>query len=81
MDDRDILSRINDLDEEEHQLLTRGGAKMGLDEAERARLHGLHVELDQLSDLVRQRRARRHAGLDPDRARLRSARVVENYPH
>jgi len=79
MDDRDVMQRVNELDAEEHQLLARGEAKMGLDQAERARLHELHVELDRLWDLIRQRRARRHAGLDPDGAKLRSARVVEDY--
>jgi hypothetical protein len=79
MEDREIMGRIGALDEEEHQLLSGGEAKMGLDETERARLHEVHVELDQLWDLIRQRRARRHAGLDPDGAKLRSARIVENY--
>lgn len=79
MEDREIMARIGALDEEEHQLLSGGEAKVGLDEAERKRLHEVHVELDRLWDLIRQRRARRHAGLDPDGAKLRSARIVENY--
>ncbi|HEV8633815.1 MAG TPA: DUF2630 family protein [Chloroflexota bacterium] len=79
MDDRDVMQRVNELDAEEHRLLERGEAKMGLDQAERARLHELHVELDRLWDLIRQRRARRHAGLDPEGAKLRSASVVEQY--
>jgi hypothetical protein len=79
MDDRDVMQRINELDAEEHELLGRGEAKMGLDQVERARLHELHVELDRLWDLIRQRRARRHAGHDPAGAKLRSAQVVEQY--
>jgi len=79
MDDRDVMRRVNELDAEEHELLERGEAKMGLARDERARLQELHVELDRLWDLLRQRRARRHAGLDPDGAKLRSARVVEGY--
>ena len=79
MEDREIMRRIGELDEEEHQLLSSGEARVGLEDAERKRLHELHVELDQLWDLIRQRRARRHAGLDPDGAKLRSARIVENY--
>ena len=79
MEDQDAMRTINQLDAEEHALLARGEAKMGLDQAERARLHELHVELDRLWDLIRQRRARRHAGLDPEGAKLRSARVVEGY--
>jgi hypothetical protein len=79
MDDREIMGQINALDDEEHRLLSAGESKGGLDEAERDRLRELHVELDRLWDLTRQRRARRHAGLDPEGAKLRSARVVEGY--
>jgi hypothetical protein len=79
VEDQDVMRRINELDAQEHALLARGEEKIGLDQAERARLHELHVELDQLWDLIRQRRARRHAHLDPDGAKLRSARVVERY--
>ena len=79
MDDRDVMRTIGELDAEEHALLAGGEEKMGLDEAERARLQELHVEIDRLWDLVRQRRARRHAGLDPEGAKLRSARIVEGY--
>jgi hypothetical protein len=37
------------------------------------------VSLDQCWDLLRQRRARRDAGLDPDTAAERPADVVEGY--
>jgi hypothetical protein len=37
------------------------------------------VALDQCWDLLRQRRARRDAGQDPDAATVRSERVVEGY--
>jgi hypothetical protein len=37
------------------------------------------VELDQYWDLLRQRRALREFGADPDRAHLRPASVVEKY--
>jgi hypothetical protein len=47
--------------------------------AERARLKTLEEHLDQLWDLLRQRRARRDAGLDPDDATERDASVVEGY--
>lgn len=79
MEDQDVMRQINQLDDEERRLLERGEARMGLDGPDRARLHEVHVELDRLWDLVRQRRARRHAHLDPDGAKLRSARVVEGY--
>jgi hypothetical protein len=37
------------------------------------------VTLDQCWDLLRQRRARREFGLDPDGASARAADTVENY--
>jgi len=79
MEDRQVMQRINELDEQEHRLLETGERNAGLNEAERERMHELHVELDRLWDLLRQRRARRHAGLDPEGARLRSADTVERY--
>ncbi|HEV8635576.1 MAG TPA: DUF2630 family protein [Chloroflexota bacterium] len=78
MEDQDLMRRIHGLDAEDHALLPSGEATMGLDGAERARLHELHVELERLWDLIRQQRARRQAGPDPEAAKLRSARVVED---
>jgi len=78
MDDQDILSSINELAHEEHNLFERS-AHGGLNEAEKQRLDSLTVSLDQCWDLLHQRRARRHAGLDPDDAQVRSPEVVENY--
>ena len=73
------MRRINELDGEEHQLLQSAELAQGLDQAQREQMHRLHVEIDQLCDLIRQRRGRRHAGLDPEGAKLRSASMVENY--
>jgi hypothetical protein len=78
MEDRDTLQRINKLVEEEHELRRRHGSD-GLDQAERDRLKRLEVELDQCWDLLRQRRARREFGVDPDDAQTRSERTVEGY--
>jgi hypothetical protein len=39
----------------------------------------VRVELDRCWDLLRQRRALRDAGGDPDAAEVRDANVVENY--
>jgi len=78
MDDPDVLSRINSLVDEEHHLLaqrTGGGASSD----EHARLSKIEVELDQCWDLLRQRRARRNAGEDPDAAAARDADTVEHY--
>ena len=46
---------------------------------DRKRLAQVQVELDQCWDLLRQRRALRDGGLDPDEAALRPQQVVENY--
>jgi len=78
MDDQDILERINTLVEEEHELLTRHSAT-GLKEDEEARLRHLEEGLDQCWDLLRQRRAKRHAGQDPDEAKARDIDTVEHY--
>jgi hypothetical protein len=78
MDDAEIVARINRLAEEEHEL-ERSGVSDRLGEAEQARLHDLEVALDQCWDLLRQRRARRSAGADPDEAEVRPEAVVEGY--
>jgi hypothetical protein len=78
MDDRNILDRIGDLVAKEHELEQRHAGD-GLDEQEAARLRELEVALDQCWDLLRQRRARRSAGLDPDEAEVRPAPTVEGY--
>lgn len=76
MDDAEILSRINELVDEEHELERRGS---GVSDEESARLARIEVALDQCWDLLRQRRARRSAGEDPDAARARPESVVEGY--
>jgi hypothetical protein len=78
MDDRQVLDRIGALVEEEHTL-ERQAAGNGLDEAQQARLHEVEVQLDQCWDLLRQRRARRNAGQDPDAAQVRPEGTVEGY--
>ena len=79
MDDRALLQRIGELDSQEQELYRRAEAEHGLDDDERARLSGIEVLLDQCWDLLRQRRARREFGLDPDGAKLRDATTVERY--
>ncbi len=78
MDDSQIIATINQLAEEEHEL-ERAGREAPLEGVDQERLERLGVQLDQCYDLLRQRRARRHAGLDPDAAQPRSADVVEGY--
>ena len=79
MADEKISDRIEALVKEEHELLDRGGMEQGLDEAGHARLREIKVELDRYWDLLRQRRARRRAGQDPEGASPRDADTVEHY--
>lgn len=78
MDDHDIHQRIDELVGEEHRL-ERAHIGQGLSAAEQARLGDLGVQLDRYWDLLRQRDARRRAGLDPDGAQERPGGVVEGY--
>ncbi len=80
MDDHEILGRINELAREEHELFERESRGKATD-TDRERLRQLQVSLDQCWDLLRQRRARRAAGLDPDDAQVRDARIVEGYTY
>jgi hypothetical protein len=78
MDDLDIVRRIDDLAGEEQELeLSHQGVPLNDEELER--LDAIQVALDQCWDLLRQRRARRAAGLGPDEAEVRPGSVVENY--
>jgi hypothetical protein len=78
MSDESALDVINRLAAEEHELRSKESAG-DVSEANRARLAELDVELDRCWDLLRQRRARREAGLDPDEAHLRDGNTVEGY--
>jgi hypothetical protein len=78
MEDSDILDRIGKLVEQEHDL--RAKHERGETAPDDARnLDDLEVMLDQCWDLLRQRRAAREYGEDPDVAGARPAKVVENY--
>ncbi|HEX9467846.1 MAG TPA: DUF2630 family protein [Acidimicrobiia bacterium] len=78
MDDVEIVRRIGDLADEEHGL-ERSHAEGGLSSDEQRRLRAIEVALDQCWDLLRQRRARRNSGQDPDDATVRPEAVVEGY--
>lgn len=78
MDDGELTKRISELVDEEHRL-ERSHAGEPLSDSDAARRRALEVELDRLWDLLRQRRARRAAGADPDAAQERPADVVEDY--
>jgi len=73
--DKSVLDQIESLAAEEHRLYGQGA----LTEADRERLAKLNVELDQCWDLLRQRRALRDVGQDPNQAQVRPPEVVENY--
>ena len=78
MGDERIHTEIERLVAEEHELWDREGAGSATD-ADRSRLESLQVSLDQCWDLLRQRRALREAGRDPDAAHVREPEVVERY--
>jgi Protein of unknown function (DUF2630) len=79
MDDKTLLSRINELVAEEEHLLESSRGTDGLKPDQDARLKAVEVALDQCWDLLRQRRAKRHAGQDPDQAEVRDVTTVEGY--
>ena len=78
MDDTEILKNITKLVNEEHELMNKAEG-VGLDDAQNERMKALEVSLDQCWDLLRQRRARREFGMNPDEAKVRDQSIVENY--
>jgi len=78
MDDHDLIERIDKLVAEEHGLRERSEGQ-GLAADDQERLQNLEVALDQCWDLLRQRRALRQKGEDPDQAEVRDAGTVEGY--
>lgn len=78
MDDHEIITQIGGLADEEKQLEERHVGE-GLAPDEEKRLKSIEVTLDQLWDLLRQRRALRDAGRSPDEAAIRPGGTVEGY--
>jgi hypothetical protein len=78
MNDNEIVHRIGELAEQEHSL-ERAHAGEEVQPEDLERLRQIEVTLDQCWDLLRQRRARRSAGADPDEVSVRPAVVVEGY--
>ena len=78
MQDPEIHGSIDRMVAEEHELWQREAAGEATD-SDRQRLESLRVSLDQCWDLLRQRRARREAGQNPESAELRPPEVVERY--
>jgi Protein of unknown function (DUF2630) len=82
MSDESIAARIERLVAEEHELQAReqiDSSDVEALEGDRERLRTVEVELDRCWDLLRQRRALREAGVDPDQAAVRDADTVERY--
>jgi Protein of unknown function (DUF2630) len=84
MNDEQVQARIEELEREEQRLRSDEQAAAdtaGTDQvaADARRLEEVRVELDRLWDYLRQRRALRDAGQDPDEAQMRDAGTVERY--
>jgi len=73
--DQAILGKIQSLVHEEQRLY----GQPDLSNHDQVRLEAIQVELDQCWDLLRQRRARREFGENPDEATVRPASIVERY--
>ena len=82
MSDESIADRIERLVSEEHELRHREEAdhkNAERLESDQDRLRAVEIELDRCWDLLRQRRALRDAGANPDDAHVRDAGTVERY--
>ena len=81
MSDEALTARIEQLIEQAHELRRREEHEASSGELARdtERLRELEVELDVCWDLLRQRRALRHSGVDPDDAQPRDPDTVEHY--
>jgi len=77
--DEQISSQIEQLEHERESLFKREGAEDPSRATDAGRLEQIRVDLDRLWDLLRQRRALRDAGQDPNLANERAAETVERY--
>ena len=73
--DQTVLKHIEELVAEEKKLYAKGS----ISDEEKQQLNQINVELDRCCYLLRQRRALREFGRNPDDAEARPARTVENY--
>jgi hypothetical protein len=74
-EDNAVLTHIKQLTEKEELLYS----KTDLSDQDVKDMHTVKSELDQYWDLLRQRRAFRDAGDDPNRAQMRSSDTIEHY--
>jgi hypothetical protein len=77
--DHDIMARITELIATEHELRSQLAAGELSSEQEHERLRSAEEALDQCWDLLRQRRAKRQYGENPDGAEARPVSEVEGY--
>jgi hypothetical protein len=73
--DQSVLDHIQRLVSEEHRLYSHGS----LQDSDREQMAKIQLELDQCWDLLRQRRALRDVGLNPNEAQVRPPEIVEKY--
>jgi len=78
MEDAKVITHIDNLAREEHELFERE-ARGNATETDLKRLQQLETMLNQCWDLLRQRRAKREFGQDPNEAQLRDPKTVKNY--
>jgi hypothetical protein len=79
MDDKEILANIGELIKTEHTLREQLTAGQLSSAQEREQLRATEEALDQCWDLLRQRRARREFGENPNEAAVRPISEVESY--
>jgi hypothetical protein len=79
MNDKEILGQIDELIQAEHALRARLAAGQLTSDEENAQLRSTEEALDRCWDLLRQRRALRDVGGDPNVAAPRPVTEVEGY--
>jgi hypothetical protein len=79
MNDKEIMAQIGELIETEHTLRQQLASGELTGPQERERLRSAEEALDQCWDLLRQRRARREFGENPDDAMVRPVSEVKGY--
>ena len=84
LSDEQVQARIEELEQEERKLRTDEVEAADADANNQVahdarRLEAIRIELDQLWDYLRQRRALRDAGQNPDNALIRDPGTVERY--
>ena len=79
MDDKQILGHIDELIQTEHELRQKVAEGKLSTDTEHEQLRSVEEALDQCWDLLRQRRARKEFGENPDEVTERPAQEVEGY--